>query len=152
MSAGLTAGAGLMKGVGEYEAGQTRATLLRANEGIATAQYQSEAATGAFNEEATRMRGAALEGQQVAQIGAGNLQQRGTPAQVVASTAEVNEMNALQTRNNALRRAWGFEVQGVSDAFQSDMARRAGIGAGAGSILGAGGAAYKQEQQTGTWF
>ena len=64
----------------------------------------------------------------------------------------INEMNALTTRNNALRRAWGFEVAGVSDAFQSDMARRAGIGAGVGSILGASGAAYKQEAATGSWF
>jgi hypothetical protein len=141
-----------MKGVGEYEAGQTRSTLLRTNEGIATAQAQSEEAAGAFNEEAVRMRGAALTGQQVAQIGAGNLQQSGTPSQVVASSAMVNEMNALQTRNNALRKAWGFTVQGVSDAFQSTLAQRAGIGSAVGSILGGGGAAYKQEQSSGAWF
>jgi hypothetical protein len=152
VAAGVTAGAGLLRGVGEYEAGEQRSQLYSANAEIATRQVQSEAAAAAFNEEALRMKGAALTGQQVAQIGAGNLQQRGTPGQVVGSTAEVNEMNIMQTRNNALRRAWGFEVQGVSDRFQAQLAQRAGISNAVGSILGAGGKAWTQEQQTGSWF
>lgn len=152
MSAGMTAASGLMQGVGAYEAGQTRSQLFRANAQIAGEQAQSEAQAGAYNESAVRMRGAAMEGQQIAQIGANNLQQTGTPAQVVASARMVNEMDALQTRNNALRRAWGFQVQEASDNFQSKQAATAGDFSAAGSILTGGAKAYDQYKSTGTWF
>lgn len=141
-----------MQGVGQYEAGQTRSQLLKSNTQIAGAQAISEEKAGAINEETVRMKGTALLGQQVAQTGANNLQQAGTPAQVGASTALVNEMNALQTRNNALRRAWGFQVQGASDTFQSKEAATGGDFSGAGSILAGGAKAYTQEKATGSWF
>lgn len=152
MSAGLTEGTALMEGVGRFEAGQARAGLFRANEEIAGRQAQSEAQAGAYNEEIVRMKGAATEGQQVAQIGGSGLQQKGTPAQVVAGTRMINEMDAIQTRNNALRRAWGFQVQGASDRVQAGMAERAGAFGGAGSLLSGSAQAWKQYDATGSWF
>lgn len=138
MSAGLTAGASLMRGVGEYEAGETRSNLFRANSDIARFQSTSEEEAAAYNEQGMRMREAATEGKQVAQIGASNLQQTGTEAQVVASTRMVNEMDILTQRNNALRRAWGFQVQGASDQEQAQFAQRAGVNEAFGSILSGG--------------
>lgn len=152
MSAGVTGASGLLSGVSQYEAGQARSQLFRANASVAASQFQSEAQAGAYNEEMMRMRGTALTGQQVAQIGASNLQQRGTPAQVVASSAEMNELNAITTRNNALRRAWGFEVQQQSDLYQASKYQSAGIEQGIGSILTGGAKAGQQYNQTGTWF
>jgi hypothetical protein len=152
MPADLTLGASLLQGVGAYETGRTRSLLFRANASIATQQAQSEREAGAYGEQMVRMRGAALQGQQIAQIGASNLQQGGTPATVVASSALVNEMDALQTRNNALRKAWGFEVQGASDQFQSKQANTGGIISGVGSILSGGAKAYEQYNQTGSFF
>jgi hypothetical protein len=61
-------------------------------------------------------------------------------------------MDALQTRNNALRKAWGFEVQGASDQFQSKQANTGGIISGVGSILSGGAKAYEQYNQTGSFF
>lgn len=152
MSAGVTAAGGLLQGVSQYEAGQTRSNLFKANAAIATAQGQSEAEAGATNANMIRMRGAALEGQQVANIGANNLTQGGTNAQVVASSAAINELDALNTKNNALRRAWGFEVQGASDAFQEKQASEAAPLNAAGSILAGGSKAYKEDQAAGSWF
>lgn len=152
MSAGLTAGSALLGGVSQYESGQEKSSLYRANAGIALQQAQSEEAAGSFNESQVLRRGAAMTGQQVANIGANNLQQRGTPAQVVASTAEVNEMDALQTRNNALRRAWGFQVQAASDQKQEAFASTSADLNAAGSILGGGAKAYTQSQAAGGWF
>lgn len=152
MSAGLTGASALLGGVSQYEAGQQKASLFRANAGIAMSQAQSEAAAGSYNESQVRRRSAAMTGQQMAQIGASNLQQTGTPAQVVAGTAAVNEMDALQTRNNALRRAWGFRVQAASDEKQEAFASSAGDFAAAGTILGGGAKAYKQSQDAGGWF
>lgn len=141
-----------MQGVGQYEAGQTRSQLFRNNAAIAGEQAQSEAAAGSVNETAVRMKGQALEGQQVAQVGASNLQQTGTPGQVIASSRMINEMDALQTRNNALRKAWGFQVQEVSDKFQAKEASAAGEFQGVGSILTGGAKAYDQYNKTGTFF
>jgi hypothetical protein len=152
MSAGLTASAGLLGGVANFEAGQEKASLLRSNAAISSAQVQSEAAAGAYNASAIQRRGAAVMGQQIANTGANNLQQAGTPAQVVASTQELNEMDALQTRNNALRRAWGFAVQGASDLKQADFAATSGDFNAAGTILGGGAKAYTQAQAAGSWF
>lgn len=141
-----------MQGVASYEAGQTRSKLYQANAQIAGEQAQSEEEAGAQNEERVRMAGAATTGRQVAAIGANNLTQGGTNAQVVAGTAEVNEMDALTTRNNALRRAWGFRVQEASDTFQSDQAASASYMSGAGSILAGGAKALHEYNDTGTWF
>jgi hypothetical protein len=152
MSAGLTAAGELYGGVAQYTAGQERSSLYRANAGIAEQQARSEAAAGSFNEEQVRLKGAAMEGQQVAAIGANNLQQAGTPSQVVASTAAINEMNALETRNNALRRSWGFRVQEASDINQQDLASKAGTFNALGTILGGGARAASQAQAAGTWF
>lgn len=152
MSAGLTDASALLGGVTKYDAGEERRSLFNANAGIAQRQAQSEAAAGAYNENAIRMRGAALTGQQVAQTGAGNLQQTGTPAQVQASTAAITEMDALQTRNNALRRAWGFRVQEASDRQQAGFAQTAGEFDAAGTILGGGAEGYKQYKAAESWF
>lgn len=152
MSAGLTAGSGLLSGVAQYEAGQTRSNLLRSNAAVAGMQSQSELDAEARNESALRMRQSAIRGQQVAQTGANNLQQAGTPAQVQASTAQINEVDILNMRNNAMRKAWGFQVQQVSDTFQSKQAGTIGDMAGAGSILAGGGKAYEQYNATGEFF
>src|SRR5450631_1844775 len=151
MSAGLTGASALLGGVSQYEAGQERSSLYRANTGIALSQAQSEAAAGSFNESQVLRRGAAMTGQQVAQIGANNLTQGGTNAQVVSGTAAVNEMDALTTRNNALRRAWGFSVQAASDQKQGEFASSAGDFSAVGTILGGGAKAWTQAQAAGGW-
>lgn len=152
MSAGLTGASALLSGVSQYQAGQEKSRLFTANAGVAAQQSQAEQAAGSYNESAVLRRGAALTGQQVANVGANNLQQVGTPAQVIASTAGVNEMDALQTRNNALRKAWGFSVQGASDLQQAAFAKSAGDFNAAGSILTGGSKAYDQSVKAGGWF
>jgi hypothetical protein len=152
MSAGVTGAGALLGGVAQYESGQEKSTLFRANAGIAAQQYQSEAQAGAFNAQQIARKGAAMTGQQVANIGANNLQQSGTPAAVVASTAAVNEQDQLQTMNNAMRRAWGFQVQGASDQQQAGFAKSAGDFNAFGTILGGGAKAYDQSVRAGGWF
>lgn len=152
MSASLTEASSLYGGVAQFEAGEQRSNLLRANQGIALAQERSEVEAGNYNAGSILRKGAAIEGQQIANIGANNLQGGGTPAQVVKSTAEVNEMDALMTRNNALRRAWGFGVQGQSDAEQAGFARSAGTGNAIGAILGGSAKAYTESNAAGTWI
>jgi len=137
----MALGAG-MKAGGDVKQGKTKSSLLDANAIIADEQAKSEVAAGSYNANLVRTRGQKIQGQQVAAIGANNLTQGGTNADVVAQSARQNEMDALQTTNNALRRAWGFQVQASSDRFQSSAVEKAGMMSGIGDLVSAGGQAY----------
>ena len=152
MSAGLTASASLLNGVGQYESAQERAKLFRANSGIAAAQSQSTLAAAATNESAQRLRAQATTGQQVAAIGANGLQQTGTNAQVVASTSALNELSALEIRNNAARKAWGYQVEEESDQQQGDFAAHSGVTQALGSVISGGARSSDQATKAGGWF
>lgn len=125
-----------MKAAGDYNAGQAKGRLNDMNARIADEQAKSEMATGSYNADIVRRKGAKIMGQQVAAIGANNLQQTGTNATVVAETARTTETDALMTQNNSLRRAWGFQVQGASDRYQGQLDRSAGVMSGIGDIVG----------------
>ena len=138
-SAGTLEGAGgILKGVSQISSGDTKANLERANAAIADQQAKSEIASGAYNANLAREKSRQVTGAQVAGIGANNLQQGGTPALVVANTARAGEEDALMVQNNALRRAWGFEVQGASDRFQASQDKLGGMLSGLGSFVSAG--------------
>jgi hypothetical protein len=137
---------GGIKAGSQIAAGDERAGLERANAQIAGAQAKSEEQSGAYDANLVRQRGAKVAGQQISAIGANNLQQAGTPSTVVADTARATEMSALTTNNNALRRAWGFEVQGASDTEQASLAQQGGILSGIGSLAGTAGSLYKMSQ------
>jgi hypothetical protein len=136
-----------IKGASSMAAGDTRANLENANAEIASQQAKSEVDAGGYNANLARERTAKTEGAQISAIGANNLQQGGTPSTVVSDTARAGEMNALQINNNALRRAWGFQVQGASDTFQAGLAQQGGILSGIGSDIAAGGDIYRGVNQ-----
>lgn len=146
MSTGLGMAGLLVQGVSQYQAGQTRGMLNDVNAGIAQKQSESEIESGNYNANLIKLRGQQMQGQQVNAIGANNLQQTGTNTNVIADTARANEADRLTTLNNAMRRAWGFQVQGASDTFQGDLARRSGNFGLAGSIIGAG-AKYETDSE-----
>jgi hypothetical protein len=137
---------GGIKAGSSIAAGDTRAGLERDNAAIADMQAKSEMNAGAYDANLIRQRGEKVAGQQVSAIGANNLQQAGTPATVVSDTARATELSALTTNNNALRRAWGFQVQGASDVEQADLAEQGGMLSGIGSLAGTAGSLYKMSQ------
>lgn len=141
----LEGGGGVIKAGADIAAGDTRGNLENANAEIASQQAKSEMVSGAYGADLARQRGRQIAGQQVSAIGANNLQQGGTPATVVADTARAAEANALNTQNNALRRAWGFEVQGSSDKLEGDLAEQGGVLSGIGALAGAGGSIYRYQ-------
>lgn len=138
----LELGGTALKAGGQIAAGDTRDALERANAGIADQQAKSELNAGNYNAGLARRKASMIQGSQVAAIGANGLQQRGTPAAVVSSTAQTQELNVLQTLNNSMRKAWGFEVQGASDTFQGEQAKTGGILSGIGSLASGGASAY----------
>jgi hypothetical protein len=134
---------GGIKAASQFTAGRDRDYLEKANESIAQTQAKSEFSAAAYNTNIARMRARSIMGTQVANTGANNLQQGGTPSEVIASTAKTQEANALQIQNNAMRRAWGFEVEGSSDQYQGDQAERGGILSGLGTLASTAGGSYK---------
>jgi hypothetical protein len=132
LGTGLKAGASI-------RSGNEKDKLEMANAGIADQQAKSELAAGGYNAGLVRRKGAQIQGQQIAAIGANNLTQGGTNANVVEDTAMKTEADALTTQNNAMRKAWGFQVQGASDRLQAGYAKSGGILSGIGD-LAAGGA------------
>jgi hypothetical protein len=142
------AGGGIKAGAA-FAAGSEKDALEKANAGIADQQAKSEMAAGGYNTDLARKKAAQIQGNQVSAIGANNLQQGGTNANVVADTAKAQEANALQIQNNALRRAWGFEVQGASDTLEGSLAKQGGILSGLGDLTSTAGKIYK-DQNTGS--
>ena len=140
------AGAAIKAG-SSIASGNTKDALETANAGIADQQAKSELAAGSYNAGLIRRKGAITTGAQIAGIGANNLQQGGTNAAVVASTAGATELSALTTQNNALRRAWGFDVQGESDRFQGGLAKQGGILSGVGDLMTGTASAYDKYQE-----
>ena len=136
---------GAIKAGSAIAAGNEKDALERANASIADQQAKSEMASGGYNTNLARQKAAQIQGTQIAAIGANNLQQSGTPSLVVADTAKAQEANALQIQNNALRRAWGFDVQGASDTLQGELAKQGGILSGIGDITSTAGKVYRDE-------
>ena len=144
--AAQAAGTGI-KAYSQIQAGNTKASLDTQNAAIADQQAKSEVNSGNVNANLMRQKGAQVTGQQISAIGANNLQQAGTPSQVVAGTAGATELNVLNTQNNALRRAWGFQVQGASDREQASLAKQGGMLSGIGSLASGGASLYNKWDQ-----
>jgi hypothetical protein len=121
-------------GASKVASGETEANLERANAGIADQQAKSEMSAAGYNANLVRLRGGKALGQIVSGSGANNLQQGGTVQRNVEDTARATELGAITTSNNALRRAWGFEVQGASDRTQAGLDEGAGLLSGLGSF------------------
>jgi hypothetical protein len=143
VDAGIAGAGGIIKAGSAFAAGNAKSSLEMLNAGIASTQAKSEMETGAYNSNLARLRGEQVEGQQVSGIGANNLRQAGTPATVVANTAAASERNVLNVQNNALRRAWGFQVQGTSDTYQAELAKQGGMLSGIGDLTSTAGTVYK---------
>ena len=125
----------LLNSGAQYASGQASRSLMYMNAGLAGEQAKSEASAGAYNEGQIRKKYAAVEGAQVNAIGANNLQVSGSALRMLTDTAKAGEMDALQTRNNALRKAFGYQVQAVGDRFQGDMDARIGTMRAVGTAL-----------------
>ena len=144
MAFSTQAGGTAIKAYSQIKAGDTKASLDNANAAIADQQAKSEIEAGNINANLMRQKGAQVTGQQISAIGANNLTQGGTNAQVVAGTAGATELNVLNTQNNALRRAWGFQVQGASDRTQASLAAQGGMLSGIGSLASGGASLYNK--------
>jgi hypothetical protein len=142
-----TAGAGMslvgsinqantQKGVLDYQAG-----LAANNALIAHYQQAQELQQGQIQENAQRMKTAALMGDQRTALAASGVDMgQGSASEILASSKYMGERDALTIRDNAARRAWGYGVN--ADNYNAESAaEKSAAGAispftaGAGSLL-----------------
>lgn len=114
-------------------------SMYDANAGIARLQSQDALERGRLLEQRHRIDTRRLIGDQRAYMAAQGIDvNRDSALDVQADTAAMGELDALTIRNNAVREAWGYEVQGMNYANQSQLYGAAGDTAMAGSILTSG--------------
>ena len=115
---------------GAAQAGQSG---LQGEQGAATATSNAELLDlkaadalkrGGIAEDIQRNKGAQLMGFQRAAMGASGIQvDSGSGGKVLEQTAAMTELDALNTRTNAMREAWGYstEAQSQRDAAENAM-------------------------------
>lgn len=127
------AGAGLAATGAYGEAASQKNALLYdadvADQNAQISEWQGQDALyrGQLDEQSSRLRTAAVKGSQRAAMAAnGIVVGEGSSNDVLTSTDYVGETDALAIRNNALRSAWGYQVQATN---QRDSARNLRKGA-----------------------
>lgn len=139
----LAAGATAMKGIGDYSAGMGSAKQANANAAELDRAAGDTAVRGGIAAMTTKQQGQALKGQQTAALAANGVDMAsGTGSDILAKTAADTEFDAMTVQNNAMREAYGLQVQAIGQrtkAKADKMNARIGL---AGSLLGSGAQAW----------
>jgi hypothetical protein len=148
---GAISGFGAMEsGEAQNAAAQYQAQVAQINAGVAKQNASMEMAAGETAANNSQMKTRAAVGATKAGQGASGVDvNSGSFVQARAGEAELGMLDALTTRANAARGAYGYEVQATSDQAQAQLdimqgqqAQEAGEISGIGSLIsGASGAA-----------
>jgi len=136
-STGLTAGGTLLSAFGALQSGRSQSEMFQYQSGIATLNQKIALqnrdyalATGETEAQRYGMGAAQRLGKIRAAQGASGVDvNSGSPSQVQDSQQKVTDIDLAQIRNNAARRAYGFEIEASQDAAQSGLYARAGADA-----------------------
>ena len=111
-------------------------------------QAQDAERVGTIEEMRYRRQVAALIGRQRNEIGARNVEARGSALDLLEDSAQLGEEDVVQIRNNAARQAWGYRANASE---QSRVTRQEGTNAaarGGASALTSGIQAYGKWKET----
>lgn len=146
----VMAGAAVVGGAAQVQAGQYAKAEGEANSKIAEYQARDAQQRGAIAEEEERNRVRAIMAQQRAAFGANNVTtSSGSPLGILADTAQYGELDALTVGNNAAREAFGYRVDSQNLRNRGRQAARQGNMQGASTILAGGSQAYGYWRKTG---
>jgi hypothetical protein len=103
---------------GKWQEAKQQAAVSKSNQYLAQYNAQSERRVGEDESQAVYRQRAQIVGEQRSRHGASDLGlASGTPLELGEDTARQAEMDAVTARNNAARRAWGFEVEAAQHKF-----------------------------------
>lgn len=141
---------GLSGAYGSYEQAKAGRRISKTNERIAAMQAQSALARGHEAEGISRQRGKKMLGSQRAALAAQGIRlDAGSAQDIQQETLDIGELDALTIKNNALREAFGYKMQGISESMQGRLTYQAGMNQATGSLLTGGIKAYDYYRQTG---
>lgn len=140
--------AATQKGVLNYQA-----QVAQNNATVANMQASQEQLIGQQQEQTQRLQGAQVYGAQRAAMAANGVDLgEGSASNVLTTTDYMNERDALTIRDNAMRRAWGYQVQAQNMDNEASVDRSMGSSinpamSAAGSLLTSAGSVYKGYKQ-----
>lgn len=139
----LMAAATATKGIGDYSAAMNNAKAMKANAAELERAAADTAVRGGIETMRVKQQGEALQGQQKAAMAANGLDfSSGTGADISAKASADTQFDAMTVQSNAMREAYGLNVQAIQQRYQAKAAKRqAQIGL-AGSLLGSGSQAW----------
>lgn len=120
----------------EGQAAKYNAAVDQNNAKVAQAQAQNANALGSYQADQARIRGNLQRGQQMAAMAANNVDvTTGSAADILGDTAMFTSADERQARINAQQRAYGFQVQSLSDQGAGQYALYQGRTQQMGSFL-----------------
>jgi hypothetical protein len=139
---GTTLGAAGISAYSQYSAGQAQQKIAENNAMMAGWQQQDAMRQGAESAAAARAEGARVVGAASAAVAANGIDSSsGSMANLFAASYSNAELDAVSEKNNAARRAWGFDTEAQNDRAQGAQAAYQGKMGSYGSILGGFGSA-----------
>ena len=134
---GMMALAAVSQAYSAKQSAKSQANLARFNAKVSRLSARDAMLRGEVAQHRQRQKTAILAGRQKSLIAAGGADvDLGSAADVIQSTLVLGEIDAMQAMNNAMREAWGFEVQATQFDFAGSAALRAGRTAVAVSLIG----------------
>lgn len=130
---------GLISAYSSIKQGQYQAGVARNNAQIAKQNAQYEIAAGKQEENAQRIKTGQLIGAARANAAASGIDANsGTPVNIQSDIGQLGELDSLTVRNNALRRAYGYQTQAATFKADAKQASSQGYLDAFGSLLGTG--------------
>jgi hypothetical protein len=116
-------GAAAAKGVSGLMAGGAEAKIAETNADLARRDAANALQLGATQAGQIRAKGSQLASEQKVALAASGVDPS-SAGNLFASTASGAELDALTAKNNAVKKAWGFETEAATQDVQASMARR----------------------------
>lgn len=144
----LAAAGSITAGVGAFKQGQFQNEMAQSNAQLARFQADDAINRGNLAEAESRRRTEQLKGSQQSALAANNVVLgEGSALDILQSTAELGELDALTIRNNAEREAAGFSFSGASQIAGGKLAAQQGRTALTASVLNTGGSVISGASQ-----
>lgn len=136
---GLMAVSGAFAAKSAHDQGKYQQKVMENNAKSAEYAAQDALARGAVEEDQARQRMRAMIGQQKAALAANGIDTTtGTGSLLLTDTAGLGEFDALTVRNNAMKQAYGMNVQADNLMAEGAAARVGGRNQAIGSLLTTG--------------
>lgn len=138
VGAGVAAHGARVQAEAQQQAMVYQAAVAKNNQAIAEQYADAEVQKGARLEEAKRLETGQREGMIRAAVGASGIDvNSGSSVRLQEDTAKLGDLDALTIRNNSMRAAYGFRVQGLGYASQASLDMMGAESAGRAGTLGA---------------